>query len=550
MTASGNPSIGRYLLDELHRLGVRHIFGVPGDYVLGFCGMVEKGPIRYVNTTREDSAALAADAYARVRGLGVACVTYGVGALNCANAVAGAHAEKSPVLLISGAPGVKERAHNPLLHHRVGDFDTQWRIFRELTVASASLKDASSAHAEIDRVLHAIERYRRPGYIELPRDMVDVSAGRHVRLPTLAELTDEEALADCMREIVPLLNRARRPVILAGVEVHRFGLQKALVELLKKTNIPVAATLLGKSVLNETHPLYLGIYEGAMGQPAVQKYVEAADCILMLGCFMSDIDLGIFTAHLDPHRTISATSERLAVHRHTYDEVPFRSFFAALLKAPLRKRPLPRLPARSSPWGAPPAAGAPLTVRSLFGRLNEFVTPDMVVISDIGESLFGAIDLTVRGQTEFLSDAFYTSMGFSVPASLGAQLANPRLRPLVLVGDGAFQMTGMELSSHVRQGLCPIVIVLNNRGYGTERQIQDGAFNDITNWDFSQVPRVLGAGLGFSAGTGAELDAALDAALRNTKSFSIIDAHLDPYDTSPALRRLGECLRRRVKGKE
>jgi indolepyruvate decarboxylase len=287
-----------------------------------------------------------------------------------------------------------------------------------------------------------------------------------------------------------------------------------------------------------------------MGQPAVRRYVESADCILMLGCFLSDIDMGIFTARLDPHKTISATSERLSVHRHAYDEVPLRSFFAALLKAPLRRRPAPRLPARSAPWGRRPPADAPLTVRSLFGRLNEFVTPDMIVISDIGESLFGAIDLTVRGQTEFLSAASYTSMGFAVPASLGAQLAAPRLRPLVLVGDGAFQMTGMELSSHVRQGLSPIVIVLNNRGYGTERQIQDGPFNDILNWDYAGVPKVLGAGTGYRAGTLRELDAALEAARRNTRSFTIIDVQLDPYDTSPALRRLGERLGRRVKGKE
>jgi indolepyruvate decarboxylase len=172
-----SPSIGQYLLEELHRLGVRHIFGVPGDYVLRLCGLIEKGPIRYVNTTREDSAGLAADAYARVRGLGVACITYCVGGLNCANAIAGAYAEKSPVLLISGAPGLRERLHNPLLHHRVRGFDTQLRIYREMTVASAALEDAASAHAEIDRVLHAIQRYSRPGYLELPRDMVDASAG-------------------------------------------------------------------------------------------------------------------------------------------------------------------------------------------------------------------------------------------------------------------------------------------------------------------------------------------------------------------------------------
>jgi len=542
------PSIGQYLLDELYRLGVEHIFGVPGDYVLGFYDMIAKSPIRLVGTSTEAGAALAADAYARLKGLGVVCVTYCVGGLGCTNAVAGAFAERSPVLVISGAPGLREREHNPLLHHRVRGFDTQLNIFRELTVASASLEDPVTAHAEIDRVLHAVERYRRPGYIELPRDMIDATAGPHVRLPTIEELTDEQALGDCMAEITPMIAAARRPVILAGVEVHRFGLQDALTEFMERTNIPAAATLSGKSVLDETHPLYLGVYEGAMGSSEVQKYVEQADCLLMLGAFMTDIDLGIYTANLDPARTIYVTSDKLTVRRHRYDDVPFRSFFRALQQASLARRPAPAMPPRTDPWGALPPLDAPLTVRRLFARINEFLRPGMAVIADIGDSLFGAIDLTIHGQTEFLSDAYYTSMGFAVPASIGAQLANPGLRPVVLVGDGAFQMTGMELSTHVRLGLSPIVIVLNNHGYGTERQIRDGAYNDITEWRFAEVPRLLGAGLGFKVYTLLELDAALAAALENTSSFTIIDVDLDKSDTSPALQRLGERLGKRVNG--
>jgi indolepyruvate decarboxylase len=331
--------------------------------------------------------------------------------------------------------------------------------------------------------------------------------------------------------------------------VHRFGLQDNLVQLVERTRIPVATTLLGKSVISEEHPLHLGIYEGAMGQTDVQEYVESADCILMLGCFMTDINLGIYTAALDPGRTISATSEGVSVRRHSYDDIPFRSFLPALLKAKWRRRRKPRMPQRKTPWGELSASDARMTVRALFQILNDFITEDMIVVADIGDSLFGAADLTIRRRTEFISPAYYTSMGFAVPASIGAQLANPALRPLVLVGDGAFQMTGLELSTTSRLGLNPIVIVLNNHGYGTERVIQDGPFNDITCWAFSKVPELLSAGWGFVVHTVGDFHKALQASLANKDAFSIIEVDLDQHDTSPALERLVARLSNQVQGK-
>jgi len=542
-------SISKYLLEQLGQRGVQHIFGVPGDFVLRFYDLIEHSPLRHIGTTREDAAGFAADAYARVRGLGAVCVTYCVGGLSLANPVAGAYAEKSPIVVISGAPGLKERERNPLLHHRVRDFSTQREVFERLTVASAALEDPVTAYHEIDRVLGAVERYKRPGYLELPRDMVDVVHPHRPRPAAASVPADAAALAECLEEALALLHASRQPVILAGVELHRFGLQEALVQLAERARIPVAATLLGKSVISEDHPLYLGVYEGAMGHDEVQQYVESADCVLMLGCFMTDINLGIYTANLDPSRTVYATSERTSIRRHQFGEVPLPSFLQGLLQASWKRRARPRLPRREEPWGARAAGDARVTIRALFQRLNEFLTPDMVVIADIGDSLFGAADLTIHRRTEFISPAYYTSMGFAVPASVGAQLANPALRPLVIVGDGAFQMTGLELSTTLRLGLNPIVVVLNNHGYGTERQIGEGPFNDITNWSFSKVPELLGGGWGFTVHTVSDLDQALQASLANRETFSIIDVDLDKYDTSPALTRLGQRLSQRVKGK-
>src|SRR5688572_23621476 len=263
-------TIGQYLIARLHAHGVRHVFGIPGDYVLTFYDQLQRSPLRLINTCDEQGAGFAADAYARVRGLGAVCVTYCVGGLKVANTTAEAFAEKSPVVVISGAPGMKERERNPLLHHKVREFDTQARVFRQLTIASTVLNDPQTAFQEIDRVLHAALRYKRPVYIELPRDMVSLPGIAHHRTPEIHETSNPKALRAALAEAVQMINAAKQPVILADIEVHRFGLQSELLKLAQQTGIPVAATILGKSVIGEHYPFYLGVYEGAMGREDVR----------------------------------------------------------------------------------------------------------------------------------------------------------------------------------------------------------------------------------------------------------------------------------------
>jgi len=547
--------IGEYLIQRLYAHGVRHVFGIPGDYVLGFYDLLEKSKLRIINTCDEQGAGFAADAYARLRGLGVVCVTYCVGGLKVANTTAEAFAEKSPVVVISGAPGIKEREKNPLLHHKVREFDTQAKVFKELTIASTVLSDPQTALQEIDRVLHAALRYKRPVYIELPRDMVSVPGIPHHEPREIHETSDARTLAAALAEAEEMINKAKKPVIIADVEIHRFGLQDLVVKLAAQSGIPVASTLLGKSVIGENHPFYLGVYEGAMGREGVRQYVESSDCVILLGAFLTDINLGVFTARLDPARSIYSTSEKLSIRYHNYEDVRFKDFMRGLVRTRLRRRSLPRfetagqgksLRATRSISGTTGSKSAPLTVKRLFERLNGFLTDETIVVADVGDALFGAADLHIHDRTEFLGPAYYASMGFAVPAGIGAQVANPHRRPLVLVGDGAFQMTGMELSTAVRYKLNPIVIVLNNAGYGTERQMQDGPYNDVVPWQYHRLPEILGAGRGFLVNTEAELDQALAAAEQHTDSFCLIEVRLDPQDRSPALQRLAERLAKNI----
>ena len=542
-------TVSSYLIHQLHKYGVRHIFGVPGDYVLGFFHALEHSKLHVINTCDEQGAGFAADAYARVSGLGVVCVTYCVGGLKVANTTAQAFAERSPIVVISGAPGIEERVNTPLLHHVVRDFDTQLKIFEQLTVASTVINDPQTACHEIDRVLSAALRYKRPVYIELPRDIISVPVTLHRRSREAKKPSDADTLQEVLHEATGIIKRAKKPVIIAGVELQRFGLQPLLLRLLENTRIPVASMLLSKSVIREDHPQYLGVYEGAMSREQVRSYVESSDCLILLGTFMTDINLGIFTAHLEQGRLILATSEKLFIHHHSYEGVNMEDFIQGLLKADVRYQGNIDIPHSPPPRHNNPVSGKQISVQYLFQRLNSFLDDNTIVIADPGDAMFAAVDMTIHREIEFLSPAFYTSLGFAVPASLGVQMAKSRLRPLVLVGDGAFQMSGMELATIARFNLNPIIIVLNNMGYGTERPMLDGRFNDIPLLKYSRIPEVLNGGKGFDVRTEDQLEEALRQARKHTESFCILDVHIDPGDRSLASQRLTDALAKQVNAK-
>jgi TPP-dependent 2-oxoacid decarboxylase len=532
--------IGHYLIERLAANGIEHLFGVPGDYVLGFMHQVTDSPIRLVNTCDEQGAGFAADAYARMRGLGAVCVTYSVGGLKLANTTGQAWAEESPVVVISGAPGLAERHAHPLLHHRIRTYDDQRRIFERITAAQAVLDDPDIAAREIDRVIDTAIRERRPVYLELPRDMVDTPIDVLPHSPRPAPASDPAALAAALAEAEDRLRAARQPVIMVGLEVQRYGLSGEVLALLEHTGIPFAQTLLGKSAIDDDHPSYIGVYAGGMGNDATRAWVESADCVLVLGSASTDLETGIFTAMLDTSRVIHATRNLLSIGHHRYDGVRLPDFIAGLAAAGLPRGSWPGAPFVPDHPVLPDLDPAtPITVDRLFARIAEVLTPEMVVIADPGDALFGATDLPIRRGTGFLSPAYYASLGFATPAALGVGLANPAVRPLVLVGDGAFQMTGQELSTCVRFGVRPVVIVLDNDGYATERYMLDGSFNDVLRWEYSKLPDLLGAGTGYRIETDGDLAAALSAAIADTGSaFSILEVRLRRDDVSTALRRL------------
>lgn len=544
--AAQTMRLGEFLFEYLHGHGVAHSFGIPGDFALPLFSALEKSQIQSITMTHEPSAGFAADAYARLNGIGLVCVTYCVGGLNVLNAIAGAYAEKSPVVVVSGAPGRRDREKDPLLHHKVKTFDTQRRVYDEVTVASAVLLDEQRAASEIVHCVDACLRHKRPVYIEVPHDMVD----REIPVAPLKDVpvakSDCATLAAAIDETVAMLRAAKKPVVLVGVELHRHRLIDAVIEMAEPMNIPIAADLLSKSAVEENHPLYIGVYGGAMSSDErVRHYLESADLVLMLGTFITDMSMGFYTARLDRSRTVLATTERIVVQYHRYDSVELSDFLGALAKARVPSKAFAQPKARFAP--APLTdreQNDTLTIPNVFRILSLHLDEDCCVIPDVGDAMFGAVGLRSARQPEFIGPAYYMSMGFAVPASIGVALARPHLRPFVLVGDGAFQMTGTEISTAMRLGLEPVILVLNNDGYGTMRKIRDGAFNVITQWNYAKVCELVGGGQAVTVSLKGELHAAL-AKARDSSGVQLIEIKLARDDCSPQLARIAREVARR-----
>ena len=540
------PQLASHIFELLHQQGVQHAFGIPGDFVLTLYDVLAASKIEPIVMTHEPSVGFAADAYSRIRGLGLAVVTYGVGGLNMVNPIAGAYAEKSPVVILSGSPGMRERQHHDLLHHKVKTFDTQRRVYEEVTVYSTTLNDPRTADLKIHRALDYAMTFKRPVYLEIPRDMVYAEIEEVEHRPPSIKRTDTNTLEEALTEILAMLDRAKSPVILVGTEVHHFGLQSQVITLAEKLGVPVCSTILGKSVFPEAHPQYIGIYNGEAGDPYVRQRVEESDCLLMLGVFMTDLNLGMFTAHLNPSYAVCATSERIAIKHHEYPHIRFEDFINTLSNNCNLPRKNSSAIARMKPRVAPSLGK--ISMSGLLYELNQFINSNTLLVTDVGDVLFAADDIQTREGSSFLSSGFYASMGFGIPGVIGAQLADPFRRAIALVGDGGFQMTGMELLTAKRLGLKPIVIVINNGAFATLRAMghEQANFVYIPTLDYAKLAEVLD-GIGFIIQTGEQLQQALSIA-QASNTFSILDVRISPDDVSPALQRLSALFAKKLKG--
>ena len=359
-------------------------------------------------------------------------------------------------------------------------------------------------------------------------------------------MSDEYNLAEALTEVKQWIMESKNPVILAGVQLSRYDLGLELIKWAEKVNIPVATTLLSKSVVNERHPLFLGIYAGATSQEGVQKAIEESDCLLMFGVLLTDMTLTFMPSKFKKRGCVNCAVEGLNVKSHTYTDVQFQDFCKALFKSDLPKKETTiKSQVNRDKKEFDAIKGKKITSARLFEKINSILNEKMSVIADVGDSLFGAADLVMHHKSSFIASAYYTSMGNAIPGSLGMVLAQPDRRRIVLVGDGAFQMSLSEISTLLSRKLNPIIILLNNGGYTTERYLLDGTFNDIHNWNYHLLPQMFNGGRGALVTTEDELELEITAAL-SSKELTLLNVIVDPKDVSPALRRMTEKLSKRV----
>jgi TPP-dependent 2-oxoacid decarboxylase len=546
---SSEITVAEYLLTRLKEIGVDHLFGVPGDFVLGFFNQVLKSDVTYVGTCNELNAAYAADGYARIRGIGAFASTFGVGELSAINGVAGAFAERVPVIAITGAPATINFRTRPLLHHTLGDYQIPLRMYEKITAASTQLVSADTAPAEIDRVLSACLFRQQPVYISLPSDVVMMKCDRPKAFcfPTRPD-SDQNALREAIKEAIKMLDTAQKPIVIGDVELIRFKLQKEFSGLLDKTGFPYVTMMLGKTVLSEQHPQFIGLFEGDRSREYVRDRVESADCILQLGALMTDLNTGGFTTNLDDSKTISANIDYVKIKHHYYENVQLHDFILGLTEK-LSRRDSASLDIQCAGSGCvhrhtvpyQPDAAKPLTIKRFFDRMSHFIEDNSIVIAETGVSLFSAAEMLMPEGTSFIGQTFYGSIGYSVGATLGAGVAAQDRHVVLFVGDGSFQVTCQDLSTMIRNRLKPVIFLINNDGYTIERVISDRAYNDIQSWHYHKLVDVFGGGLGLDVRTEGELEDALGKAA-TADGLVFIEIHTGRLDCPDSLRSAGRSM--------
>jgi indolepyruvate decarboxylase len=537
----------QYVLRRLHEIGVTDVFGVPGDYAFAVNDAICNDPgMNWIGCCNELNAAYATEGYARIRGAGALCTTYGVGELSAINGVAGAYAEHLPVFHLVGAPNVTIQESRALMHHTLGngEYDLFRRMSEPVVCAHAVMTPQNVAY-ETERLIAEALYHLRPVYMAFPADLASAPIAGEAR-PIAPPPSDADALDHVAEVIVEMLARARKACVLPGVLIARAGLQPALHELIDASGLPFATMFMDKSVLDETHPSYVGMYDGALMQPEVRAFVEEADAVLAIGTLMTDFNTGAFTSRLDPAKTISVGQHRVRAGEKTFFNVELGDLLKSLT-ARLSRREWPKIAAKT--LGKATGEGEDrIDAAALYPRLAGFLRENDILIAETGTASMGLGFARMPSGANFYNQTLWGSIGWATPAAFGAAVAARERRVVLLTGDGAHQFTVQEISQFARYGLKPVVFVINNSGYLIERLLcrePEIAYNEIAPWRYSLLPSAFGCGDWFAARveTCGEMDRALAAAGR-AETGVYIEIVTDRYAASALATRMHEEFRK------
>jgi indolepyruvate decarboxylase len=552
LAASGaaTVSVPEYLLARLQQHGVQHLFGVPGATCDALFAAASASPVQVVVTSSDLEAGYAADAYARVKGLSAVSVTYGVGTLSLLAPIGGAFAERSPVVIINGGPSAEDlriqKETGSFFSHSLGREKTDLTMFKEVTAFAERAATPDEVPRVIDAALTVALTTQRPVYIEIAKHLWDAKCpapGKPLDL-TVAPSGQEAGLATKLQSA---LLAAKKPAVLVGIEVQRLGLADAVTALLATMGLPWASTFLAKGTLDEKTPGFMGVYAGERSVPEVKAFIEESDAVLALGPV-----LGRQYRRLATKGVLLAADGVVRMQRQPPVKAPLQHLvpaLAALTWAKQTPRSLPELgfEARRASWPAAPKrpSGPGLTYDEVLGLVSRALDEKLLVVTDTSLSMYPAAELNLAGRGGFMCNAVWQAIGFSPAASVGAALAQSK-RPLVICGDGGFQMTAQALSTMAQRQLPCIVLVLDNGLYGIEQFLLDPSyFKDATKpgrpylqlnpWKYADLARALGVTNSSTVTSVDALTQALEAA-KTARGPSFISVQVFPRDLPGGLR--------------
>ncbi|KDN76895.1 decarboxylase [Streptomyces olindensis] len=581
-------TVARHLALRLAELGITHLFGVPGNHLGPFLTTLRaEGDVEWVGTPTEGGAGQAADAYARLHGIGAAAVTYSVGAFNLLNACGGAYVEQVPLVAINASPPYEQwqnyRALGLLTSHMSPRAESNLEAYRQVTVDAQVISNPGLAPGQIDAALTACLSERRPVYLEVMEDLWDEPCPRPeaplVRRDRPFSARNQPMLDHAVQAVLALVEERPgpdgrpRPMVWAGEEIDRFRLGGQLTDLVEATGVPFCTTVGAKAVVDEDLPQFHGVYNGKASHPDVHAvFKEWATCRIGLGAWSTSKNLGGEQCVGDDW--VMAARGGVSVGTSYFPDVQLEQLLPALQDALVKAYGSGGLEAdyyaeahaHHGPSAHRPAAlehhraslrvgrsahrhGEHLTYDGVFDRINHFLNhdtgEDWTVVSDAAFSLIGSMNLSLPAGG-FLSQVSWLSIGWSVGAATGAALAPERAeaRPMVFVGDGAFQETCQELSTHTRLGLRSVVFVMDNgHFYGIEQMLvhpsyyagrdhEPDHYNVLHPWHYDRLADVFTGrdtpAHGAVIAHAAELDELLERVLDPT----------DPLNAGPLLVRV------------
>ncbi len=512
---SSTIKLAEYLFQRLHQLEVGCIYGVPGDYNLTLLDYVEPSGLQWIGTCNELNAGYATDAYSRLKGLGAMITTFGVGELSAINAIAGAYTELAPVVHIVGTPARHVQDARALVHHTFndGEYGRFAKMHAHVTVAQANLLDPRTAPDQIDAIIQQCLIHSRPVYIQVPVDMVatHVSADNlktKIELPHPLRSKDEAA---ALTAVLDRIYACERPMILVDGESRAYGILEQVHKLIETSYWPTFTTIFGKSLVNETWPNVHGVWKGSGATKEDQDFVKSRDLILCFGPHFSTTNSYHSSAIPNSQITILFSSTSVKTCDQTYRDLPAKHFLSALLEK-LEPSNLRKFEAYSqSSATTPKLASAEIITQDHFYRtLSPFFRSGDVILAETGTAGYGSHDFQLPPQTHLFKPITWLSIGYMLPAALGAAIAQRERPPLgtsnekateypprtiLLIGDGSFQVTVQELATIIREKLNVVIFLINNKGYTIERCLHgwDQRYNDIATFRYLQAPTFMGA---------------------------------------------------------